>query len=159
MIPLQEIKGDCGECGLASKVNASCKHSYDPFGNIVSTFRWDCPRCGCDNEVSVCSPILVKVEEGDFVPEPAIDKGIKVIFDPTMKPSSKRTNTVTAAAYSLGVDADLLEACLPALQGLTQTAKNLRTDGKSGITDVRIEFPQPIVTYGLEPEQGHTDGE
>lgn len=58
-------------------------------------------------------------------------------------PMTKRSNTINAAAMSLGISPDLLESVLPTLREITEVAKK----AEKGHTNARIEFPQPTVHY------------
>lgn len=65
------------------------------------------------------------------------------------KPMTKRSNTINAAAMSLGISPDLLEAVLPTLREITEVAKK----AQQGHTDARIEFAQPTIHYTVGKPQ------
>lgn len=136
------INADCGQCGVRSLVTANYTFEYDHMGNALCNTRWDCPSCQCDNEVIEQVKLLVRAHEPSYPPN-------KTISITPMTNKKNRSCTIAASAFSLGVSEDLLEAVLPTLRELTENAKRLAASENkpAGCTDIRIEFPNPIIHY------------
>lgn len=137
------INADCGQCGVRSLVTCTYTFGYDHMGNALCNTRWDCPSCQCDNEIIEQVKLLVKAHEPICQPSKTIS------ITTTMTNKKNRSCTIAAAAFSLGVSEDILDAVLPTLRELTENAKRLAASESKpeGCTDVRIEFPQPIIRY------------
>lgn len=131
------ISPECQQCGRKNQdVPATVGGGLYSYG-LVRTTWWTCQFCDCQHEIE------------EFVSPPtSAPSSLVTSFYHSTPTMHKRSNTIDAAAMSLGISPDLLESVLPTLREITEFARQ----SKAGYTNARIEFHAPTVVYDKKEE-------